>query len=98
MTQKRRCGSRHSRKGCKVSVGQLGAISTWIIVGPRAMPTAFVYTTDPVGGGQVASLARPGGNATGFVNYEFGLGAKWLELLKQLAPRLTRVAVLRDPT
>ena len=45
----------------------------------------------------VDSLARPGGNATGFLNFEFGLSAKWLELLKQIAPRVTRVAVLRDP-
>src|SRR5262249_5638135 len=51
----------------------------------------------PVAAGSVESLARPGGNATGFTNLEYGLGAKWLELLKEIAPRVTRAAVLRDP-
>jgi putative ABC transport system substrate-binding protein len=63
----------------------------------RSVPIVFVQVSDPVGGGFVASLARPGGNATGFSPFEFGFGAKWLELLKQVAPRMTRVAVLRDP-
>jgi putative ABC transport system substrate-binding protein len=58
----------------------------------------FVSVADPVGAGYVDSLARPGGNATGFMQYEYNLTAKWLELLKQVAPRATRVAVLRDPT
>jgi len=62
------------------------------------VPIVFVTTIDPVGGGWVASLARPGGNATGFSAWEFSLSGKWLELLKQLAPALTRVAVIRDPT
>ena len=52
--------------------------------------------TDPVGGGLVASLARPGGNTTGFVTSEFGFAGKWLELLKEMAPRVTRAAVMRD--
>ena len=56
----------------------------------------FVQTPDPVGAGFVESLARPGGNATGFTTAEFGMGAKWLELLKQIAPGVTRVAVIRD--
>jgi putative ABC transport system substrate-binding protein len=64
----------------------------------RAVPIVFVHTADPVGGGFVESLARPGGNATGFINMEFGISGKWLELLKEIAPRLTRAAVLRDPT
>jgi putative tryptophan/tyrosine transport system substrate-binding protein len=64
----------------------------------RAVPIVFVQVVDPVGGGFVDSLARPGGNATGFTNFEYGLGAKWLELLKQIAPGVTRAAVLRDPT
>ena len=51
---------------------------------------------DPVGAGFVESLARPGGNATGFTPFEYGIGGKWLELLKEIAPRVTRVAVLRD--
>jgi ABC-type uncharacterized transport system substrate-binding protein len=64
----------------------------------RAVPIVFVHTADPVGAGFVESLARPGGNATGFINMEYGISGKWVELLKQLAPRVTRVAVLRDPT
>jgi putative tryptophan/tyrosine transport system substrate-binding protein len=61
------------------------------------VPIVFAHAVDPVGGGFVDSLARPGGNATGFVYYEYGMGAKWLELLKEIAPSVTRVAVLRDP-
>jgi putative ABC transport system substrate-binding protein len=64
----------------------------------RTLPIVFVLTVDPVGAGFVASLARPGGNATGFLMFEYGLSAKWLELLKQVAPGVKRVAVLRDPT
>jgi putative tryptophan/tyrosine transport system substrate-binding protein len=62
----------------------------------RTVPIIFTATNDPVGAGFVDSLARPGGNATGFMNWEFSIGAKWLELLKQIAPGVTRVAVLRD--
>jgi putative ABC transport system substrate-binding protein len=74
-----------------------------ITVGPlqqlsRTVPIVFANVTDPVGAGIVASLARPGGNATGFINFEYGISAKWLELLKQIAPRMARAAVLRDPT
>jgi putative tryptophan/tyrosine transport system substrate-binding protein len=64
----------------------------------RTVPIVFTIVVDPVGAGFVASLARPGGNATGFLLFEYGLSAKWLELLKQIAPGVTRVAVLRDPT
>jgi ABC-type uncharacterized transport system substrate-binding protein len=64
----------------------------------RSVPIVFVTVTDPVGGGLVASLARPGGNTTGFSQFEFGISAKWLELLKDIAPGVTRVAVIRDPT
>ena len=63
----------------------------------RTVPIVFPLASDPVGGGYVDSLARPGGNATGFMIYEYGMGGKWLELLKEIAPNLTRVAVLRDP-
>ena len=62
------------------------------------MPIVFVTVIDPIGGGWVASLARPGGNATGFTVFEFSMGGKWLELLKEIAPRVTRVAVIRDPS
>ena len=57
----------------------------------RTVPIVFAFATDPVGGGLVASLARPGGNVTGFTLFEYGSSAKWLEVLKQIAPRLTRV-------
>jgi putative ABC transport system substrate-binding protein len=63
----------------------------------HTLPIVFVIVPDPVGAGFVASLARPGGNATGFLSYEYSIGAKWLELLKEIVPGLTRVAVLRDP-
>jgi ABC-type uncharacterized transport system substrate-binding protein len=63
----------------------------------RTVPIVFVNVADPVGSGFVDSLARPGGNATGFVQFEYNLSGKWLELLKEIAPRVTRAAVLRDP-
>jgi putative ABC transport system substrate-binding protein len=62
----------------------------------RSVPIVFVNATDPVGAGFVASLARPGGNITGFSGMEYGMSGKWLELLKEIAPHLNRVAVLRD--
>jgi putative tryptophan/tyrosine transport system substrate-binding protein len=62
----------------------------------RTVPIVFVNVIDPVGGGLVASLARPGGNTTGFSIFEYGLSGKWLELLKEIAPRVTRAAVIRD--
>jgi putative ABC transport system substrate-binding protein len=62
----------------------------------RSIPIVFVIVPDPVGSGLVARLSRPGGNATGFVQFEYSLAGKWLELLKQIAPGATRVAVLRD--
>jgi putative ABC transport system substrate-binding protein len=63
----------------------------------RTIPIVFVIVPDPVGAGYVASLAKPGGNLTGFSLYEYGISPKWLELLKQIAPGVTRAAVLRDP-
>jgi putative tryptophan/tyrosine transport system substrate-binding protein len=63
----------------------------------RTVPIVFVLIPDPVGAGFVDSLARPGGNITGFSNLDYGIGAKWLELLKEIAPNTKRVAVLRDP-
>jgi ABC-type uncharacterized transport system substrate-binding protein len=64
----------------------------------RTVPIVFAIVADPVGAGFVDSLARPGGNATGFTPFEYGVSGKWLELLKQVAPGVTRVAVIRDPT
>ena len=71
------------------------------VVGPllhetRTVPIVFVQVVDAVGSGLVASLARPGGNATGFTSFEYGMSGKWVELLKEIAPGVTRVAVLRD--
>jgi ABC-type uncharacterized transport system substrate-binding protein len=63
----------------------------------RVLPIVFVAATEPVGSGLVESMARPGGNATGFASAEFGMSAKWLELLKEIAPRVARAAVLQDP-
>jgi len=63
----------------------------------RTVPIVFVLVSDPVGGGFVDSLSRPGGNLTGFMTFEYSLGGKWLELLKEIAPGVTRAAVLRDP-
>jgi putative tryptophan/tyrosine transport system substrate-binding protein len=63
----------------------------------RSVPVVFAQVRDPVGAGFVNSLARPGGNTTGFITYEYGLSGKWLELLTQIAPSVTRAAVIRDP-
>jgi putative ABC transport system substrate-binding protein len=64
----------------------------------RTVPIVFVYIVDPVGAGFVESLPRPGGNITGFTFFEYGMSAKWLELLKEIVPQLKQAAVLRDPT
>ena len=64
----------------------------------RTIPIVFPIAVDPVGAGFVESLARPGGNATGFLLFEYGISGKWLELLKEIAPKLKRVAILRDPS
>jgi len=89
---------------------ELAAIAPDVIVGAnsdsttalrdvtRTLPIVFVNVSDPVGAGYVASLARPGGNATGFTFIEYDMSGKWLELLKEIAPRVTRAAILRDPT
>jgi putative tryptophan/tyrosine transport system substrate-binding protein len=72
------------------------AIASALQNATRSVPIVFANVTDPVGGGLVASLARPEGNVTGFITSEFGFAGKWLELLKEVAPRVTRVVVLRD--
>src|SRR5262249_31895891 len=64
----------------------------------HTLPIVFVLVSDPVGAGFVDSLARPGGNVTGFMLFEYSLSGKWLEILKEIAPNVTRAAVLRDPT
>jgi ABC-type uncharacterized transport system substrate-binding protein len=74
-----------------------------VTVGPlleatRSIPIVFALVPDPVAAGFVDSLARPGGNATGFINFEYGISAKWLELLKEVSPGVKRVGVIRDPT
>jgi len=74
-----------------------GAPVTALQQSSRSVPIVFANVLDPVGSGYVATLARPGGNVTGFASTEFGLSAKWLELLKQVAPRVARVAVVRNP-
>jgi putative tryptophan/tyrosine transport system substrate-binding protein len=74
-----------------------GAVVGPLLQATRTVPIVFVVVPDPVGAGFVDSLARPGGNATGFINFEYGISAKWLELLKEIAPGVTRAAVLRDP-
>ena len=64
----------------------------------RTVPIVFAQVADPISAGFVASLAKPGGNITGFTNFDYTMGAKWLELLKEIAPNVTRVGVIRDPT
>jgi len=68
----------------------------WLLQATRGVPIVFVNVADPVGSGFVDSLSRPGGNATGFMQFEYSLSGKWLEVLKQIAPDVTRAAVLRD--
>src|SRR5205823_4504750 len=94
---------RHAAELAALAPDVLVAASGTATVAPllqatRTVPIVFVVVIDPVGAGFVASLARPGGNATGFIMFEYGLSGKWLELLKEIAPGVTRVAVLRDPT
>jgi ABC-type uncharacterized transport system substrate-binding protein len=69
-----------------------------VIEATRTIPIVFVQVIDPVGSGFIKSLARPGGNVTGFTQFEYSLAAKWVELLKEIAPHVTRAAVIRDPT
>ncbi len=72
-------------------------VTAALLQATRTVPIVFAQVPDPVANGFVASLAQPGGNATGFTIYEYGTSAKWLELLKEIAPQVTRAAVLRDP-
>ena len=79
-----------------VAIG--GTATGHLLQATRTVPIVFAIVPDPVGSGFVASLSRPGGNATGFLQFEYSLAGKWLELLKEIGPGLTRVAVLRDST
>jgi putative ABC transport system substrate-binding protein len=79
-----------------LATGNAGVVP--LLQATRTVPIVFVIVPDPVGAGFVDSLARPGGNATGFISFEYGTSAKWLELLKDIAPGVTRAAVVRDPT
>src|SRR5262245_46432130 len=74
-----------------------GSVAGPLLQVTRSVPIVFTLTPDPVGAGFVDSLTRPGGNATGFIQFEYGMSGKWVELLKEIAPHVTRVAVLRDP-
>jgi putative ABC transport system substrate-binding protein len=80
-----------------VILGSGNAATAPLLQTTRSVPIVFVIVPDPVGAGFVDSLARPGGNATGFLAFEYGLSAKWLELLKEIAPNVKRGAVIRDP-
>ena len=75
----------------------VGGATGPVLQATRTVPIVFTITSDPVGSGFVNSLSRPGGNATGFMLFEYSLSAKWVELLKEIAPGVTRAAVLRDP-
>jgi putative tryptophan/tyrosine transport system substrate-binding protein len=77
-----------------IIVGNSTPVVTALKQATRSIPVVFIQIIDPVGGGLVESLARPGGNLTGFTDFEFGMSSKWLELLKELAPSATQVAVL----
>jgi putative ABC transport system substrate-binding protein len=83
--------------GPDILLGGVGATIPALLQSTRTIPMVFAQAIDPVGAGWVRSLSRPGGNATGFTQFEFSLSGKWLELLKEIAPRTTRVAVLREP-
>jgi ABC-type uncharacterized transport system substrate-binding protein len=81
-----------------VILAAAGSTMPALLQATHTIPIVFAQVPDPVGAGFVDSLARPGGNATGFTNFEYGMGGKWLELLKEIAPGATRAAVLRDTT
>jgi putative ABC transport system substrate-binding protein len=84
--------------GPDVMVATGGASVGPVLQATRTIPIVFANVPDPVGSGFVESLSRPGGNATGFVQFEYNLSGKWLELLKQIAPNVTNAAILWDPT
>jgi putative ABC transport system substrate-binding protein len=79
-------------------LGSSSAIVATLQQVSRTVPIVFAGVVDPIGAGLIESMARPGGNTTGFIPFEYAIGAKWLELLKEISPGVTRAAVLRDPT
>ena len=81
-----------------VILAAAASVLTPLLQATRTIPVVFAQATDPVGAGYVSSLAHPGGNATGFTNFDFNLGGKWLELLKEISPGVTRVAIIRNPS
>ena len=93
---------RYAAELVALAPGAILAVSTPAVVAlkqaSRTVPIVFVGVIDPVGSGLIASLARPGGNATGFTIFEYAISAKWVELLREIAPRVKRAAVLRDAT
>jgi putative ABC transport system substrate-binding protein len=82
--------------GPDVIMANSSAAVSHILDATHAIPVVFTTVTDPVGAGYVESLAHPGGNITGFTNFEYAIAGKWLELLKEIAPRISRVAVMRE--
>jgi ABC-type uncharacterized transport system substrate-binding protein len=95
-TRFRRCAAELVALAPDVILAASGATVGPLLEVTRTIPIVFAQTPDPVGAGYVASLAHPGGNATGFTQFDFGIGGKWLELLRQVDPAVTRVLVLRD--
>jgi putative ABC transport system substrate-binding protein len=94
----RRCAAELVALAPEVILTGASQATTAVQEASSAVPIVFVNVTDPVGAGYVANLAKPGGNITGFLIFEFEMGPKWLELLREITPATTRVAVLRDPT
>jgi ABC-type uncharacterized transport system substrate-binding protein len=80
-----------------VILAGVGGTTSALHQATRTVPVVFAQSIDPVGNGFIESMARPGGNATGFIQFEYGLSGKWMELLKEIAPSVTRAAVLREP-
>jgi ABC-type uncharacterized transport system substrate-binding protein len=80
-----------------VVLAGVGATTMVLMQATRTVPVVFAQSVDPVGNGYIESMARPGGNATGFIQFEYSFSGKWLELLKEIAPSVTRVAVVREP-
>jgi putative tryptophan/tyrosine transport system substrate-binding protein len=92
----RACAAELVGLGPDVILAGSGSAMPALMDATRSLPIVFVQTVDPVGSGYVASLAKPDGNATGFTRFEYSMGGKWLELLKQIAPQLKRVGIVRD--